>query len=59
MYILRSIGWQGQLYVGSTTDLAARLIAHNQGKSPHTAKCRPWRIETYVAFWDEDRAEEF
>lgn len=44
VYILRSIGWQGQLYVGSTTDLAARLFAHNQGKSPHTAKFRPWEL---------------
>jgi len=44
VYILRSLGWREQLYVGSTTDLAARLIAHNQGKSPHTSKFRPWEL---------------
>lgn len=44
VYILRSIGWRGQLYVGSANDLAARLIAHNQGKSPHTSKFRPWEL---------------
>lgn len=44
MYILRSRGWREQLYVGTTTDLAARLVAHNQGKSPHTSKFRPWEL---------------
>jgi putative endonuclease len=44
VYILRSIRWRGQLYAGSTTDFAARLIAHNQGKSPHTSTFSPWEL---------------
>ena len=52
VYILRSVsrpfdfaqGRPGQLYVGSTTNLTARVAAHNQGKSPHTSKFRPWEL---------------
>ena len=35
------------------------LSEHNAGKSTHTAKLRPWRVETYVAFSDEGKAREF
>ena len=37
-------------YTGLTGDLASRIAAHNGGQVPHTAKYRPWRIETAVAF---------
>ncbi|MEI6970242.1 MAG: GIY-YIG nuclease family protein, partial [bacterium] len=37
-------------YVGTTEDIAARLAKHNHGSVPHTAKHRPWRIETCIAF---------
>jgi putative endonuclease len=41
-------------YVGSTDDLPARLKKHNAGDVPHTAKFKPWRIKTYLAFADAD-----
>jgi predicted GIY-YIG superfamily endonuclease len=37
----------------------ARLKAHNKGDSPHTSKCRPWRLVSYFAFDTEKKALEF
>jgi putative endonuclease len=42
-----------------TSDLRKRLAEHNSGRSPHTAKYVPWRLVTYVAFSDEQKAETF
>jgi putative endonuclease len=36
-----------------------RLAKHNSGDVPHTAKYRPWRLKTYVAFLDEGQAFAF
>ena len=58
-YILRSISHPNQRYIGSTGDLRKRLAEHNAGGSPHTAKYRPWKLETYIAFELEDRARAF
>ena len=49
-YILRSISCPNQRYIGSTSDLRNRLKAHNAGEVPHTAKFKPWKVETYIAF---------
>jgi putative endonuclease len=35
------------------------LIRHNRGEVPHTSKWKPWRIKTYIAFSDKDRARRF
>jgi putative endonuclease len=43
--------------VGPTSDLRSRLSAHNSGRSPHTAKYRPWRLVTYIAFSEGGQAE--
>ena len=37
----------------------ARLQRHNAGEVPHTAKFRPWRIKTAIAFTDRNRALRF
>ena len=58
-YILRSVNNPDQRYIGSTSDLRKRLAAHNAGGVPHTAKFRPWKIETYIAFETEERARAF
>jgi len=42
-----------------TDDPRARLAKHNAGEVPHTSKCGPWRMRTYVAFNDEQRAIAF
>jgi len=46
-------------YTGQTDHLSTRLDAHNEGRVPHTAKHRPWRIETALAFRSKQRATEF
>ena len=57
--LLESIAFPGQIYIGHTNDLRARLADHNAGKSPHTAKYKPWRLVTYIAFADEAKAIAF
>ena len=58
-YILRSISNPVQRYIGHTADLRSRLEEHNSGKSPHTAKFRPWKVEAYIAFESLDMAQAF
>jgi putative endonuclease len=59
VYILESLSEPEFHYTGRTGDLAARLDKHNAGGVPHTAKHRPWRIKSAVAFRDEARAVAF
>ena len=59
VYLLQSISFPGQIYVGLTDDMRARLAAHNAGQSPHTAKFKPWRLVTYIAFSDKAKAVAF
>ena len=59
VYILESLVVAGGFYVGLTDDLSARLAKHNAGGVPHTAKQRPWRIKTAVAFRDRNKAAAF
>jgi putative endonuclease len=59
MYVLQSETEPNRFYTGCTDDLRARLGRHNRGEVPHTSKCRPWRIKTYVGFSDRQRARNF
>ena len=59
VYILQSLMDTQHFYTGITEDLNARLSMHNSGAVTHTAKYRPWRIKTYVAFADGSRASAF
>ncbi|HWA27238.1 MAG TPA: GIY-YIG nuclease family protein [Lacunisphaera sp.] len=59
VYILESLAPAGGFYVGLTDNLAARLAKHNTGGVPHTAKRRPWRVKTAVAFRDRSKAAAF
>jgi putative endonuclease len=47
-YSIRSQNQPDKTYVGFTRDLKQRLLTHNQGRSPHTAKFSPWQIEFYA-----------
>jgi len=53
VYLLQSLSHPTQRYVGMTSDIDNRLVAHNAGQSTHTAKFRPWKLVTYFAFSDE------
>ena len=59
VYLLESIAFPGQRYVGMTVDLKDRLKRHNNGRSRHTSKFLPWRLVTYLAFSDRAKAEAF
>jgi putative endonuclease len=59
VYILVSEHDPGRHYAGITRDLSSRLKAHNAGYVPHTAKFRPWRIETATAFRSRRKAQAF
>ena len=58
VYILEANSGE-HFYTGITEDLRGRLKTHNAGEVPHTAKHRPWRIKTAVAFTDKPRAIDF
>jgi len=59
VYSLQSETDKSRFYSGFTEDLKARLQKHNEGGVPHTAKFRPWRIKTAIAFSQRERALEF
>lgn len=59
VYILRSRSSPEQEYTGASENLRERIAAHNAGKSPHTAKYRPWRLLWYCAFPDKEIALAF
>ena len=59
VYILQSVAEPTRFYTGITDDLKARLSVHNTGAVTHTAKHRPWKLKTFVAFSEEDRATAF
>jgi putative endonuclease len=59
VYLLERVSHPEQSYVGLTDNLRARFDAHNSGQSPHTAKFKPWRLVTYIAFSDEAKAVAF
>lgn len=59
VYILVSEADQSVHYTGVTRDLSTRLKEHNQGACTHTARHRPWRIETSVAFRSQAKARVF
>ncbi len=59
VYILVSEGDESRHYTGLTRDLESRLNAHNYGQVAHTAKYRPWRLETVVAFRSRVKAAAF
>jgi len=59
VYIIRSINSPDQEYTGATANLKRRIPDHNAGKSPHTAKFKPWQLVWYCAFPDKYKALEF
>jgi putative endonuclease len=54
VYLIESIDHPEEIYIGLTDDLRTRFAAHNAGQSSHTAKFKPWRLVTYIAFSDEE-----
>jgi putative endonuclease len=59
VYTLRSLSFPDEWYTGMTHDLRTRFRDHNEGRSVHTARCRPWDLVFYLAFAQEERAIQF
>jgi predicted GIY-YIG superfamily endonuclease len=51
VYLLESVNFPEQTYIGLTDDLRKRFTAHNAGQASHTRKSRPWRLVTYLALF--------
>jgi len=52
VYLIQSLSYPKQRYVGLTNNLKHRLAIHNQGGSPHSSKYAPWRLITSIFFND-------
>ncbi len=55
VYILKTESGRERHYVGLSGDPDERLAEHNAGKSPHTAKHRPWVLIAKFWFADEQK----
>jgi predicted GIY-YIG superfamily endonuclease len=59
VYILNSTSHPARYYTGITSNISARLAAHNEGRCTHTSRWMPWRMIVVVAFASEKRALDF
>lgn len=59
VYLIRSLSFPDQTYVGYTVDLNDRLQKHNQHSSLHTKKYAPWKLVSYLAFDSKEKALDF
>ncbi len=59
VYVIQSVVDRERHYVGLTSDVAARITAHNEGRSLHSAKHKPWRLMVAVEFADAAAAAAF
>lgn len=59
VYVLRSKADQDRYYVGLTSDVDARLVAHNAGHCSHSARYGPWELVASVEFAREESAIQF
>jgi predicted GIY-YIG superfamily endonuclease len=59
VYLIKSTLCPDQKYIGITSNIKSRLNAHNEGRSPHTIKFKPWKLITYLAFSNDQKALEF
>ncbi|PIR52950.1 excinuclease ABC subunit C [Candidatus Peregrinibacteria bacterium CG10_big_fil_rev_8_21_14_0_10_49_10] len=50
---------QQHWYVGVTNNVERRLAEHNDGKCIHTNKHKPWKLKSFTAFINRDRAVAF
>jgi predicted GIY-YIG superfamily endonuclease len=57
--IIRSLNHQERRYIGVTSDVGARLDAHNDGQNRSTAPWKPWRADVIIEFRSERIALRF
>ncbi len=59
VYLIKSKIKPTKQYIGLTGNLKQRIKAHNSGKSPHTSKFRPWKLQVAIWFDNDDKARKF
>ena len=59
IYIIQSVSHPTKHYVGFTTNLHLRLIAHNARESSFSKKYAPWEVICTIDFKDERNARSF
>ena len=59
VYIIKSRNHPRRYYTGVTSDVSARLVAHNAGRGTHTARFAPWELDVVIEFSEEQRAIAF
>lgn len=59
VYVIQSLKYTTQIYIGYTQDLKKRINHHNSGGSFHTSKFKPWKLLFYLAFTNKITALEF
>ena len=50
VYVLQSIRFAREIYIGLTRDLRKRIVDHNEGGTTSTRRYAPWKIVYYEAF---------
>lgn len=58
VYVLQSVRFPRQIYVGFTHNLRKRYAEHNAGTSSSTKRYMPWKLSYYEAFSQEHFARE-
>lgn len=56
VYVLNSMRFSHELYIGFTHNLRKRLVEHNQGSVISTKRYTPWKLLYYEAFSNESFA---
>ena len=59
VYIIRSSNHPQKRYIGVTSDVAARVSAHNAGQNRSTAPWKPWEVDVTIEFRTERIALRF
>lgn len=59
VYIIKNGNRPPRYYTGLTSDVSARLAAHNEGRCGPTSTGRPWHVDVAIEFADEPRAVAF
>ena len=59
VYIIQSELDSNRYYTGFTKNVERRIADHNSGKNKSTTSHRPWRLKSYVAFTNKERAYAF
>jgi len=59
VYLIRSVEFPDEKYIGLTDNFSERLKTHNAGSSPHTKKYKPWCVEVLIGFDDKLKAASF